>query len=96
MHIAPTQQSALMVHDPLTGTQVGPASELTMQRRTPTESGTQGVPLQQSAAEAQVSPAWRQGPPALQRGTPSASSWQAPELPTAPQQSSRADEMLHA
>jgi hypothetical protein len=67
-----------------------------LQRSAPVESGTQRAPLQQSAADAHVSPVWRQPVPSpLQRGTPSASSWHTPELPTPAQQSFRADEMLH-
>jgi hypothetical protein len=56
----------------------------------------QGTLLQQSAVEAHVSPPLRQVPMAWHRGTPSGSSWHAPELPVAPQQSFGADEMLQA
>ncbi len=60
-------------------------------------SGTQGIWLQQSMADAQMAPPAKQVVPSpLQRGTPSMSSWQTPELPTPSQQSLRADEMLHA
>jgi hypothetical protein len=93
MQIAPGQQSPLMVHEPSRGTQSGPP-----QRRTPCASGTQGAMSQQSACEAHVSPIGRQSSPMpLQRGTPSASSWQPSRLaPSAPQQLARALEMLHA
>jgi hypothetical protein len=56
MHSLPGQQSPLMVHVPPTGTHFGPPSGGCMQRNTPCWSGTQGRLLQQSIAEAQVSP----------------------------------------
>ena len=56
MHSLPGQQSALMVQAPPTGTQFGPPSRGGMQRSTPLWSGMQGRLLQQSMAEAQVSP----------------------------------------
>ena len=66
-----------------------------MQRRTPVPSGMQGSWLQQSPVYEHTSPAFTHAESAWQRGTPRGSSWQAPELPGAPQQSLRADEMLH-
>jgi hypothetical protein len=93
----PLQQSASMVQDWPGILQTGPPSGISMQRSAPIPSGTQGTPLQQSAADAQVSPVLRHVPPRpLQRGTPRASSWQTPELPGAAQQSLRAAEMLQA
>jgi hypothetical protein len=63
----------------------------------PVPSGTQGAPSQQSAADAHVSPPGRHVVPRpLQRGTPSASSWHTPELPTPAQQLFRADETPQA
>ncbi len=87
----PGQQSALMVQEAPDFSQT-----LEPQRKTPSLSGTQGVLLQQSSVEAQVSPGLRQvSPRPLQRGMPSGSSWQTPPLaPRPPQQSARADEML--
>jgi hypothetical protein len=58
--------------------------------------GTQWPPLQQSPSKAQFPPASTHAPMAWHRGTPSLSSWHAPELPGAPQQSFRADEIEHA
>jgi hypothetical protein len=58
MQTYPLQQSALMVHDCPGILQTGPPH-----RRAPVASGTQGAPLQQSAADAQVSPIWRHPPP---------------------------------
>jgi hypothetical protein len=52
--------------------------------------------LQQFASNAQCPPALTQPPSAWQRGTPRLSSWHAPELPGAPQQSLRAEEIAHA
>jgi hypothetical protein len=106
-HVVPRQQSALIVQLPPSGLQIGPASVVgVMQRSSALASGMQGTPLQQSPANAQVWPAVRHvqlTPPSassvqnpLQRGTPSASIWQTPELPTAAQQSLRAEEMSHA
>ncbi len=92
-HIDPTQQSPLMVHEPPAGMQVPPSGPC-KHRSTPLGSGTQGTRSQQSADDAHVSATLRQVPSPWHRGTPSGSSWQAPELPTAPQQSFRADEML--
>jgi len=58
-------------------------------------SGTQGIWLQQSMADEQMAPPAKHVVPSpLQRGTPSMSSWQTPELPTPAQQSLRADETL--
>jgi hypothetical protein len=51
--------------------------------------------LQQSPSNAQALPGFTHAM-AWHRGTPSLSSWQAPELPTAPQQSLRAEEMEQA
>jgi hypothetical protein len=91
-HMDPTQQSPLIVHPPPEETQL-----VEEHRSCPFASGTHGTPLQQSSADAHVSPALRQVVPRpLQRGTPSASSWHTPELPTPAQQSLRADEMLQA
>ena len=45
--VSPAQQSLVAVHLPLSGTHMLP------QTKCPMPSGTQGVPLQQSAAEAQ-------------------------------------------
>jgi hypothetical protein len=76
-----------MVQAPAAGTQVEPPSVTVMHRSVPCASGTHGTSLQQSSAEAQVSPACRQvSPRPLNRGTPSGSSWQTPELPTPAQQ----------
>ena len=88
----PGQQSALMVQEFPDFWQTPEP-----QRKTPSMSGTQGVLLQQSSVEAQVSPGSRQvSPKPLQRGMPSGSSWQTPLLaPSPPQQSARADEMSH-
>src|SRR5688572_13802403 len=58
MQMLPGQQSPLMLHEPARGTH-GPLP----QRRTPMLSGTQGVRLQQSAADAHVSPDTRQSSP---------------------------------
>lgn len=94
-HIEPRQQSPEIVQEPPDSTQ--PSSVIVAQRRTPLESATHGRLLQQSAADAQVSPALRQVvPKPLQRGTPRRSSWQTPELPGAAQQSLRAEETLQA
>jgi hypothetical protein len=51
--------------------------------------------LQQSTLYAQACPVITQAVIAWQRGTPFGSSWHAPELPGAPQQSLRADETPH-
>jgi hypothetical protein len=92
----PAQQSASMVQLPPEGMQTGPPpSGALVQRSCPVLSGTQGTPLQQSPEKAQVSPPCRHAT-ALQRGTPKGSSWHAPELPGAPQQSLGADETTHA
>jgi len=93
-HSVPVQQSPLIVHEPPGGAHVPPV----MQRSAPEASGTQGTSSQQSAAEAQLSPPTRQLLPSpLQRGTPSWSVSQMPPLaPSPPQQSARAEEMLHA
>jgi hypothetical protein len=92
----PAQQSAVTVQLPLEGTQTGgPPSGPIMQRSCPVLSGTQGTPLQQSPVKAHVSPPGRQVD-ALQRGTPRGSSWQASELPTAPQQLLGAEDTTHA
>jgi hypothetical protein len=78
-HVIPAQQSAVEVHAPLVGTQLVVAHS-----RTPLELGTQGAPLQQSAAVAHVLPGSRHwsspasdSPYARHRGTPSLSSWHA-------------------
>jgi hypothetical protein len=90
-HSEPRQQSPEIVHDPPADTQL-----VVAQCSMPCASGTHGESLQQSSAEAHVSPALRQvSPRPLQRGTPSRSSWHTPEFPGAAQQSFRADEMLH-
>ena len=66
----PGQQSALMVQEAPDFSQTPEP-----QRKTPSISGTQGVLLQQSSVEAQVSPGLRQlSPKPLQRGMPSGSS----------------------
>ena len=58
-------------------------------------SGTQGIWLQQSMADEQVPPpAMHVVPRPLQRGIPRTSSWHTPELPTAAQQSLRAEETV--
>ena len=57
-------------------------------------SGTQGISLQQSMADEQITPPAKHVVPSpLQRGTPSMSIWHTPELPTPAQQSLRAEEM---
>src|SRR5882724_7368339 len=76
----PGQQSALMVQEAPDFSQT-----LEPQRKTPSLSGTQGVLLQQSSVEAQVSPGSRQlSPRPLQRGMPSGSSWQTPPFAPSP------------
>jgi hypothetical protein len=95
MHELPGQQSAVTVQLPDVGTQILPPSGTMRQRSCPVLSGTQGTPLQQSPVYAHVWPGARQAPIAWQRGTPSASSWQASELPGAPQQLSGALDTLH-
>jgi hypothetical protein len=50
-HSPPAQQSAVVVHTPLVGTQL-----IAPQCRWPMPSGTQGTPLQQSADDAQLPP----------------------------------------
>jgi hypothetical protein len=75
--LEPGQQSPSMVHVPPCCTHAGPPSDGTKQRRSPVPSGTHGRPLQQSAADAQVSPGFRHVPSPLHRGTPSPSSWQS-------------------
>jgi hypothetical protein len=73
-HVAPGQQSALIVHAPALGTQVV-SSGGSKQRSAPFASGTHGKSSQQSSADAQVSPLARHSSPRpLQRGTPSPSS----------------------
>lgn len=92
----PAQQSALMVQLPPEGMQMGPPpSGVVPQRSWPVLSGTHSAPLQQSPENAHVSPFCRHAA-ALHRGTPSASSWHASELPGAPQQSFGAEETTHA
>ena len=59
----PLQQSPLMVHDWPGVLQIGPASGTPAHRSAPVESGTHRAPLQQSAADAHVSPALRHPPP---------------------------------
>ena len=54
-HVIPAQQSAVDVQEPAEGMHA-----LEAQTSCPVESGTQGCPLQQSAAVAQVAPVWRQ------------------------------------
>lgn len=69
-HSDPRQQSPEIVQEPPAATQL----ELP-QRSVPSMSGTHGRSSQQSSAEAQVSPAFRQlSPRPLQRGTPKRSS----------------------
>jgi hypothetical protein len=93
MHVFPGQQSPLMVHGPDCGTQLVPPSGGEKHRKTPVPSGTHGTSLQQSSAEAQVSPASRHSSPRpLHRGTPSGSSWHTPEFPTPAQQLLRDDD----
>jgi hypothetical protein len=86
--VPPTQQSASTVQGPLVG-----EHEVAPQRSTPLGSGTHGLPSQQLAESAQVSPTVRQASPPLQRGTPKESGSQtpAPAEPVAPQQSLRAE-----
>jgi hypothetical protein len=73
--VPPGQQSALTVQPPALGTQAGSPGGGMKQRSTPCASGVHGTSLQQSSAEAQVSPASRHSAPRpLQRGTPSVSS----------------------
>ena len=92
-HRPPGQQSPLMVQLPPLGTHA-PSSR---QRRVPLSSGTQGTLSQQSAAEAQISPRGLHSPTPRQRGTPSASSLHISDLGVSgPQQSERADELLHS
>jgi hypothetical protein len=60
MHAYPLQQSPLIVHDCPGMRQTGPPpSGISAQWRAPVESGTHGTPLQQSAADAHVSPVLR-------------------------------------
>ena len=93
--VDPGQQSPLMVHPPPEDTHLGPLSD-DRHRSRPDPSGTHGAPPQQSAADAHVSLALRQAVPSpLHLGTPSASSSHTPELPTPPQQSFLAEELLH-
>jgi hypothetical protein len=92
----PGQQSALTVHPPLAGTQILPPSGTMRQRSCPVLSGTQGTLLQQSPVNAHVSPPARHPGMPLQRGTPSGSRTQAPELPVAPQQLLGEDDTLQA
>jgi hypothetical protein len=90
MHGRPEQQSAAAVHAP-------PALlHAVWHASLPSGPGTQWPPPQQSTSNAHAPPALTHAPTAWQRGTPSLSSWQAPELPGAPQQSLRAEEMEHA
>lgn len=93
--IAPGQQSALIVHAPSPGTQLGsPPPGGGKQRSAPLSSGTQGALSQQSAADAQVSLAALHSPTPRQRGTPSPSSLHIMNLGVSePQQSERADEL---
>jgi hypothetical protein len=86
----PAQQSALTVHAPPEWLHAVWHASL------PFAPGTQWPPAQQSLSNAHAPPAFTQAPSAWHRGTPSLSSWQAPELPGAPQQSLRADEIAHA
>jgi hypothetical protein len=90
MHGSPAQQSAATVHPPPVGLHAVWHASL------PSGPGTQWPPLQQSASNAHAAPAVTHAPTAWHLGTPSLSSWQAPELPGAPQQSLRADEIEHA
>jgi hypothetical protein len=64
MQTYPLQQSALIVHDWAGILHTGPPpSGISVQRSAPLGSGTHGTPLQQSAADAQVSPVLRHTPP---------------------------------
>jgi hypothetical protein len=89
-HGSPAQQSALTLQAPPGGLQAA------WQASFPSGPATQCAPLQQSPSKAQAAPPPAQASRAWHRGTPSASSWQAPEFPGAPQQSLRADEFAHA
>jgi hypothetical protein len=67
------------------------------QCKAPVSSGTHGALLQQSAAAAHTSLALWQSPPAKQRGTPKLSSLHICAFGVSgPQQSERADELVHA
>src|SRR6185436_11222235 len=96
MQMLPEQQSALTVQPPVAETQLRPPSGTMKQRSCPVLSGTHSTLLQQSPVKAHVSPCARHPGMPLQRGTPSGSSTQAPELPGAPQQLLGADDTLHA
>jgi len=61
MHMDPTQQSPLIVHEPPVGMQTPPSGPC-RQRRTPVASGTHGTRSQQSADDAHVSPVLRHVP----------------------------------
>ena len=92
LQIPPGQQSPLMVQPPPVGMQATEA-----QCKAPVLSGTQGALLQQSAAAAHTSSALWQSPPARQRGTPKLSSLHISDFGrSGPQQSERADELVHA
>ena len=67
----PVQQSALVVHAPLLGTQAVPQNN-----RPVVGSGTQGRWLQHSPEKAQAPPGSTQAVSELQRGMPVASGWQ--------------------
>ena len=90
MHGRPAQQSAATVHAPLA------LLHAVWHASLPSAPGTQWPPLQQSSSKAHEAPSLTHAPMAWQRGMPSLSSWHAPELPGAPQQSLRADEIAHA
>ena len=93
----PVQQSASTVHAPVVGMQATPPSgAFAAHTSVLFGPGTHGLPLQQSPVYAHVSVGFLHAVIVWQRGTPTGSSWHAPELPGAPQQSSRDDEMLHA
>ncbi len=89
LQTSPLQQSELFVHVPFVCWHIVPHTSV------PLGPGMHGAPLQQSPLKAQAWPAIAHMPSAMHRGMPSLSSWQAPELPGAPQQSLRVDEMLH-
>ena len=70
-HVPPGQQSASVVHGPLTGMHV---SQLHLSA--PVESGTHGFPPQQSSESAHAPPQAMHPVASWQRGTPSGSSSQ--------------------
>src|SRR5579862_4565106 len=72
MQTNPLQQSALVVHRPLSGTHMPAVPQWSL----PLESGKQGAPPQQSPENEQVPPAGTQAPTRLQRGMPVLSGWQ--------------------